>query len=205
MNPRASLRILLAAATLLFGPVVTAVAQEMVRVRGTIDAFDGQMMKVTARDGNKLMIRVAEDARIAAVVGASLVDVKEGAYVGVAAMPQEDGNQRALEVLIFPEALRGVNEGFGPWDLRPQSTMTNATVSAMVSQSDGNTIKLKYKDGEKTIVIPADAPIVTYLPGSKDDLKPGAAIFIFGAPKQADGTLLATRVGVGRGGLVPPM
>lgn len=151
------------------------------------------------------MIKLADNASVVGVVKASLADVKVGSYVGIAGMPQEDGSQRALEVLIFPEAMRGTAEGFLPWDLRPQSAMTNATVAAMVSKADGQTMNLKYKDGEKTIVIAPETPIVTYVPGDRSELKPGVAIFIAGAAKQTDGSLVASRIGVGRDGLVPPM
>ena len=179
--------------------------QQTVRVRGTIEAVDGQTMNVTTRDGTKLMIKIADNVTVAGLVKASMSDIKVGNYVGAAGMPQEDGSQRALEVLIFPEAMRGTAEGFLPWDLRPNSTMTNATVAEVVAKVDGYTMRLKYKDGEKTIVVPPDAPIMAYVPGDKSELKPGAKIFIAGAAKQPDGSLVAARVGVGRDSLTPPM
>jgi hypothetical protein len=197
-----------AAAAPLFAVALVAVAsaqQQTVRVRGTIDAVDGQTMNVTARDGTKLAIKIADNVTVVGVVKASMSDIKVGGYVGAAGMPQEDGSQRALEVLIFPEAMRGTAEGFLPWDLRPNSTMTNATVAEVVAKVDGYTLRLKYKDGEKTVVVPPDAPIVTYLPGDKSELKPGAKIFIAAAAKQPDGSLVAARIGVGRDGLTPPM
>jgi hypothetical protein len=181
-----------------------AFAQETVRVRGTIDAVDGQMMKVTTRDGSKLDVKLADNLAVAGVAQASFADIKEGSYVGIAGMPQEDGSQRALEVLIFPEAMRGTGEGFRPWDLRPSSTMTNAAVDKIVEKVDGRTLTLKYKDGEKTVVVPPDAPIVIYVPGDKSELVAGAKIFIAGAAKQPDGSLVASRIGVGRG-ITPPM
>jgi hypothetical protein len=162
-------------------------------------------MKVTARDGGKLNVKLADNFTVTGIVKASLADIKEGSFVGIAGMPQEDGSQRALEVLIFPEAMRGTAEGFRSWDLRPSSTMTNAAVDKMVQKVDGDMLTLKYKDGEKIIVVPPDAPIVTYVPGDKSELKPGAKIFIAGAAKQPDGSLVATRIGVGRDGLTPPM
>ena len=162
-------------------------------------------MNVTARDGTKLAIKLADNVTVAGIVKASMSDIKVGGYVGATGMPQEDGSQRALEVLIFPEAMRGTAEGFLPWDLRPNSTMTNATVAEVVAKVDSYTMRLKYKDGEKTVVVPSDAPIVTYLPGDKSELKPGAKIFIAGAAKQPDGSLVAARIGVGRDGLTPPM
>lgn len=181
------------------------VAQETVRVRGTIDSVEGQTLKVTTREGSKVEIRLADNLAVAGVIKATLADIKEGSYVGIAGMPQEDGSQRALEVLILPEAMRGTGEGFRPWDLRPSSTMTNATVEKRVEKVDGHTLTLKYKDGEKNVVVPMDVPIVTYLPGDKAELKPGAKIFIFAAAKQPDGSLMAGRIAVGRDGLTPPM
>ena len=119
-------------------------------------------------------------------------------------MPQADGSLSALEVHIFPEAMRGTGEGHYPWDLRPQSTMTNANVDDVVSAVEGNTLTLKYKDGEKKILVPATIPIVTYVPGDTNDLKPGAKVFII-AVKQADGTLQGRAWRVGRDGITPPM
>jgi hypothetical protein len=207
MNRKTRWRLVAAAAPLLaVALVAVASAQpQTVRVRGTIDAVDGQTINVTVRDGTKLAIKLADIVTVAGVVKASMSDIKVGGYVGAAGMPQEDGSQRALEVLIFPEAMRGTAEGFLPWDLRPNSTMTNATVAEVVAKVDGYTLRLKYKDGEKTVVVPSDAPIVTYLPGDKSELKPGAKIFIAGAAKQPDGSLVAARIGVGRDGLTPPM
>ena len=184
---------------------VASAQQQTVRVRGTIDSVDGQTMNVTTRDGTKLAIKIADNVTVVGVVKASMSDIKVGGYVGAAGMPQEDGSQRALEVLIFPEAMRGTAEGFLPWDLRPSSTMTNATVAEVMAKADSSTMRLKYKDGEKTVVVPPDAPIVTYVPGDKSELKRGAKIFIAGAAKQPDGSLVAARIGVGRGGLTPPM
>jgi Domain of unknown function (DUF5666) len=195
-----------AALALAVAIIAIASAQEQpVRVRGTIDGIDGQTMNVTARDGTKLMIKIADNVTVAGIVKASMSDIKPGSYVGIAGMPQEDGSQRALEVLIFPEAMRGTAEGFRPWDLRPSSTMTNATVAEVVAKADVQTMTLKYKDGEKTIIIPPDVPIVAYVPGERSELKAGAKIFIAGAAKQPDGSLVAARIGVGRDGLTPPM
>jgi Domain of unknown function (DUF5666) len=199
---------LVAVAALALAVAIIAIAsaqEQTVRVRGTIDSIDGQTMSVTARDGMKLAIKIADNATVAGVVKASMSDIKPGSYVGIAGMPQEDGSQRALEVLIFPEAMRGTAEGFRPWDLRPNSTMTNATVAEVLTKADAETMTLKYKDGEKTIVVPLDVPIVAYVPGDRSELKVGAKIFIAGAAKQPDGSLVAARIGVGRDGLTPPM
>jgi hypothetical protein len=182
-----------------------ASAQQVIRVRGTVERLEAQTLFVKTREGPSVIIKLADNFGVTGVVAASLADIKPGSYVGAAALPQPDGTQRAIEVLIFPEALRGFGEGFRPWDLVPQSTMTNATVAAIVTRVDGATLTLKYKDGEKTVVVPPEAPVVTFVPAEKSELKPGAKIFIGAATKQTDETLSATRVNVGLGGLTPPM
>jgi len=176
-----------------------------VRVRGEIVAVDGPVMLVKSRDGAELKIRMPDNVSVAGIVPINIADIKPNSYIGVSAMPQPDGSQRALHVHIFPEAMRGVAEGHFPWDVQPQSTMTNATVMDTVAGVDGQTVTVKYKDGEKKIIVPKDAPIVTYVPGSTADLKPGAKIFIIAAVPQPDGTYTAARVNVGKDGLTPPM
>ncbi len=190
---------------LLLAATPMAVAQEQsVRVRGTIDRVEGDTYIVKARGGAELKVKLAQNATVVALTKASLADIKQGDYVGVAGMPQADGSQKALEVHIFPEAMRGTGDGHRGWDLQPSSTMTNGTVEQTAVSSDGQVLTLKYKDGEKKIVVPPDAPIVVYVPGEKSELKPGASIFIAAAVKQPDGTLQAPRVNVGRG-VAPPM
>jgi Domain of unknown function (DUF5666) len=181
-----------------------AVAQDTVRVRGTIETIDGPTYVIKARDGGELKVALADKAQIAAVVKASLADIKQGLFVGVTGMPQADGSQNALEVHIFPEAMRGTGEGHYSWDLRPKSTMTNANVDQVVTAVDGQTLTLKYKDGEKRIFVPADTPIVAYVRGDNNDLKPGARVFI-AAVKQPDGTLQGRAWRIGRDGATPPM
>ena len=183
----------------------TTWAQETMRVRGTIERVEGQMLVVKSRDGAELKVVLSDNATTVGIAKASLSDIKSGTFVGVTAMPQPDGSQKAVEVHIFPEAMRGTGEGHYPWDLRPQSTMTNANVEQMVTGVDGQTLTMKYKDGEKKIIVLADTPIVAFVPGNKSDLKPGARIFIAAAKKQPDGTLQAARVNVGKDGLTPPM
>jgi hypothetical protein len=183
----------------------TTWAQETVRVRGAIERVDGQTLLIKVRDGPELKVVLADDAVVVGIVKASLSDIKPGSFVGVTGMPQADGSQKAVEVHIFPEAMRGTGEGHRPWDLRPQSTMTNANVEQIVAGIDGQTLTLKYKDGEKKIITPPDTPIVTYMPGDKSDLKPGVKIFIAAAQKQPDGSLRAPRVNFGKDGLTPPM
>jgi uncharacterized protein Veg len=179
--------------------------QQTVRVRGTVEALQGQTLVIKARDGAQVKVNMTDNVAVRGIVKMSMADIKQGSYVGVAAMPQPDGSQKAMEVHIFPEQMRGTGEGHRPWDLRPNSTMTNANVERQVTAADGQTLTLKYKDGEKQIIVSPDTPIVTYVPGTKDELKPGAHIFIGAAAKKPDGTLEASAISVGRDGLVPPM
>ena len=144
-----------------------ALAQDTVRVRGAIESIDGSTYLIKARDGAELKVALADKAQIAAVVKASLADIKQGLFVGVTAMPQADGSLSAVEVHIFPEAMRGTGEGHYSWDLRPQSTMTNANIDQVVTAVDGQTLTLKYKDGEKKIFVAADTPIVAYVRGEQ--------------------------------------
>jgi hypothetical protein len=183
----------------------SAFAQERVRVRGTIEKVDGNVLTVKTREGQEVKVKLADNARVLGLDKASIDDVKQGSYVGVSAMPQTDGSQKALHVHIFLEAQRGLAEGFGPWDSRPNSTMTNATVDTLVTGTDGRTLTVKYKDGNKKIVVPPDAPIVKYVPGNKDELKPGAKVMVFAGIKQADGSIETPNISVGLNGLTPPM
>ena len=184
---------------------VSASAQDKpVRVRGTVEQIDGSMMTVKARDGEMLKIKLADDAKVVALVKASIADIKPGSFVGSTAMPEQDGSWKAVEVHIFPEAMRGTGEGDRPYDYKPKSTMTNGTVDASVAKVSGSTMTLKYKEGEKKIDVRPETVIVMYAAGSKDELKPGAKIYIPGAIKQADGSLMTGRVNVGRD-VAPPM
>ena len=191
-------------ASILAAPLAQAQDSPPVRVRGTIERIDGATYVVKARDGAELKVTLADNPQIAGIIKASLSDIKQNSFVGVTAMPQPDGSLNAVEVHIFPESMRGTGEGHYPWDLQPQSTMTNANVEQVVSAVDGRTLTLKYKDGEKKITVLANAPIVTYVPGDKSDIKPGAKVFIV-AVKQADGTLQGRAWRIGRDGLTPPM
>ncbi len=177
-----------------------------VRVRGTVEAVDGPLLTVKSRDGHTMYkVKLADNTAIRDIVKASLSDIKDNSFIGVTGMPQADGTQKAVEIHIFPEALRGTGEGFRPWDLAPNSTMTNATVAQMVKSVNGDEITLKYKEGEKKIIVGPDTVIVTYAPGDKSELKPGAKIFIAAAAKKDDGTLETTAISVGRDGISPPM
>jgi hypothetical protein len=176
-----------------------------VRIRGTIESVDGAMLMIKSREGTDMKVRVTDNVAVFGVAKTEMSEIKPGSYIGVSAMPEPDGSQKALAVHIFPETQRGAAEGFRPWDLRPNSTMTNATVAETVKGTDGQNILVKYKDGEKKVVVPPDTPIVTFVAGDKSELKPGAKIIIFGAVKKDDGMLEANRVNVGRDGITPPM
>ena len=185
-----------------------AIAQDTVRVRGTIERIEGQTFVVRSREGAELKVVLADNGLVVALEKASISDIKPGSFVGVTGMPQADGSQKAIEVHIFPEAMRGTGEGHYPWDLRPQSTMTNASVvniEQTVTEVDGRVLSVKYKDGDKKIIVPANAAIVNYVPSDKSELKPGVKIFISAAKKLPDGTLQAPRFIFGKDGLSPPM
>jgi hypothetical protein len=200
-------RALVAAVTVASVLASAAWAQQppTVRIRGTIESVDGAMLTIKSRDGTEMKVRTTDNVAVTGVAKAAKSDIKPGSYIGVTAMPESDGSQKALAIHVFPEAMRGTGEGFRPWDLRPNSTMTNATVDQKVEANDGDTIVVKYKDGEKKVVVPPDTPIVTFIPGDKSELKAGARIIIMGAVKKDDGTLEASRVNVGRDGIMPPM
>ena len=182
--------------------VVPALAQQSQRVRGTIESTDGSSITVKQAEGPDATVKLADNVQVFGVVPATLADVKAGNYVGVGAMPQPDGSQKAIQVMIFAELQRGTGEGFRPWD-RPGSTMTNGTVDTTVAAVNGQTLTVKYKDGEQKIVVGPDATIRAYVIGDKSELKPGAHIAIVRADKAADGTLSTGRVNVGRDGVVP--
>jgi hypothetical protein len=187
------------------GSMASAQQSPTVRIRGTIEAVDGATLTIKSRDGADLKVRMTDNVAVFGVVKTALSEIKPGSYIGVSALPEPDGTQKALAVHIFPEAQRGAAEGFRPWDLRAGSTMTNATVAETVAGTDGQNILVRYKDGEKKVVVPPETPIVTFVAGDKSEVKPGAKIIIFGAVKKDDGTLEANRVNVGRDGITPPM
>jgi hypothetical protein len=175
-----------------------------IRVIGTIERVDGAVMSIKPVDGgDAVRVDLLAGAAVFGVAKASLAEVKPGAFIGVGAMPQTDGSQRAIQVTIFAESQRGTGEGFRPWDRAPNSTMTNATVAETVAGVDGQTVTVKYKDGEKKIVIPPDATILAYAVGDQSELKPGAHVAILRAKQKPDGSLEADRVNVGRGDVIP--
>jgi hypothetical protein len=190
-------------------PVLTSAARAQqpppVRIRGTIESVDGPMLMIKSREGTDMKVRMTDNVAVFGVAKTELSEIRPGSYIGVSAMPEPDGTQKALAVHIFPESQRGAAEGFRPWDLRAGSTMTNATVAETVSSTDGQNILVKYKDGEKKVVVPPGTPVVTFVAGDKSEVKPGAKIIIFGAVKKDDGVLEANRVNIGRDGITPPM
>jgi hypothetical protein len=187
------------------GSVAWAQQPPPVRIRGTIESVDGATLTIKSREGTDMKVHMTDNVAVFGVAKTEMSEIKQGSYIGVTAMPEPDGTQKAVAVHIFPENQRGAAEGFRPWDQRPGSTMTNATVAETVKGTDGQNILVKYKDGEKKVVVPPDTPIVTFLAGEKSELKPGAKIIIFGAVKKDDGMLEANRVNVGRDGITPPM
>jgi hypothetical protein len=189
----------------LVGSSAWAQQPQTVRIRGTIEAVDGPTLAIKTREGTDVKVRMTDNVAVFGVAKTSLSEIKPGSYIGVSALPEPDGTQKALAVHIFPESQRGAAEGFRPWDLRAGSTMTNATVAETVKGTDGQNILVKYKDGEKKVVVPPETPIVTFVAGDKSEVKAGAKVIIFGAVKKDDGTLEANRVNIGRDGITPPM
>jgi len=201
-SPALSLALLALVSTLALAQTPTAAPTQ--RIRGDVVALDGPNLQVKSRTGEMLTIKLADNYTVTAVVKIGIDKITPGAYVGTATMPQADGTQSALEVLLLPESSRGSNEGHYPWDLQPGSMMTNATVAEVATVERARRMKLTYKDGEQVVFVPENAPIVTFEPGERAMLVPGAHILVTGA-KQPDGTLTANRVVVGKNGLVPPM
>jgi hypothetical protein len=185
--------------------VTRAAETPPVRVRGTIAQVDGNTLTVKTANGAVLSVHLLDKARVVAIVQASLTDIRPGSFIGTTAVPEPGGSLRAVEVHIFPESMRGTGEGHRSWDLGPTSTMTNGTVAQAVEKVEGNTLTIKYKDGEKTVVVKPDTAIVSYVLADRSELKANARIFITAATKNADGTLETDRVNVGRDGLTPPM
>ncbi len=205
LNSWMSRAVVAAFATCIFVSSASAQQTPTVRIRGTIESVDGNTLAIKTREGTDVKVNMTDNVAVFAVVKTSLSEIKEGSYIGVTAMPEPDGTQKAIAVHIFPENQRGAAEGFRPWDARANSTMTNATVAQTVKGTDGQNITVKYKDGEKKVVVPPETPIVTFVASDKSEIKPGSKLIIFGAAKKEDGSLEANRVNVGRDGVTPPM
>jgi hypothetical protein len=185
----------------------TALAQQPPspsRVRGTIEAVEGDVIAVKSRSGEDFKLHMTGDMRVVGIIKISLSDIKVGSFIGATTVPGPDGIQSAIEVHVFPEDMRGTGEGSRPFDLRPNSTMTNATVAESVAGNDGHTLLIKYKDGEKKVVVSPDTPVVTYVPADKSELKAGVKVIAF-MKKLPDGSFETNRVSFGRDGLTPPM
>ena len=186
---------------------IYAIAQQPptpTRVRGAIEAVNGDVLAVKSRGGEDFSLRMTPDIRIVGIIKIALADIKVGSFIGTTTVPGPDGVQNAVEVHVFPEDMRGTGEGSRPYDLRPNSTMTNATVADSVLGNDGHTLMIKYKGGEKKVVVSPETPVVTYVPADKSDLKPGAKVIAF-MKRLPDGSFETNRVSVGRDGLTPPM
>jgi hypothetical protein len=183
----------------------SASAQETVRIRGTIERVEGPVYVVKNREGAEMKLTVSDPGLFVAIVKSTMADIKPGMFVGATGMTQPDGSQKAIEVHIFPESMRGTGEGHYDWDLKPNTKMTNANVEQTVAGVDGPVLSVKYKDGEKKVLVTPETAVVTYVAGSKDDLKPGTRIFVGAAKKQADGSVQTPRITYGKDGLVPPM
>jgi hypothetical protein len=197
----------LAAAAVLAATTLLAIAQQPptpTRVRGAIEKIDGNVLSVKSRSGEDVELHMTGDMRVVGIVKISLADIKLGSFIGTTTVPGPDGRQTAVEVHVFPEDMRGTGEGSRPYDLRPNSTMTNATVAEQVAGNDGKNLLIKYKDGEKIVVVGSDTPVVTYVPGARADLNPGDKIIAF-VKQLPDGSFETNRISVGRNGLTPPM
>lgn len=179
-------------------------AAETVHVRGAIVSLDGSTLTVKTREGPDAAVTLKPGFKVAGITKASVGDIKPGDFVGIASLPAAAGGDAAVEVLVFPPAMKGTGEGSYPWDLKPKSTMTNATVTNAVKGVEGRTLKLSYKGGEKAISIPDGTPIVTFGPATEADLKPGAMVFV-PAQRGDNGALAAGFVAVGTNGVNPPM
>lgn len=191
-------RIFAAAVAVLFA-ATAAFAQQPGRIRGEIEKADGSTLSVKTRAGTMMTVKIADDARVSALNKASLADIKKDSFIGIAGMPQPDGSIEAFSIHLFLPAQRGVvPDRHGPWDARPGSTMTNAYVESSVAEKDGEVLMVKYKDGEKKIIVTPRTMIAAAAPGNKSELKAGASIIIFGWEKQADGSVLAKTLYVGR-------
>ena len=181
-----------------------APANPPVRIRGTVEKLDGNMLTVKARNGQSMTVKLADNYTVMGVAKASVSDVSSGKFIGTTTVGERDGNLIAEEIHIFPENMRGTGEGHYDWDLRPNSKMTNANVASVSSMGKDRVMTVQYKGGEKKVVIPENAVVVAFQPTDKSELKPGAQVFV-NSQKQPDGSLTAPRVNVGLKGQVPPM
>jgi hypothetical protein len=184
--------------------IAQAPANPPVRIRGTVEKLDGQMLTVKSRTGESVTIKMADNFMVVGIAKAGLDDITSGKFIGTTSVGERDGALVALEVHIFPEAMRGTGEGHYAWDLRPDSKMTNANVATVTSMGKDRVMMVQYKGGEKKVIVPADAVVVAFAPADKSEIKPGAQVFL-NTQRQPDGSLAAPRVNVGLNGQIPPM
>src|SRR5882762_10988126 len=196
-------RVLAAASFVSVAMVLPASAQDAVRIRGTVERIEGPVYVVKNRDGAELKLTLTDNPLFVVIIPSKMTDIKQGMFVGSAGMMQADGVQKAIEVHIFPESMRGTGEGHYDWDLLPKSKMTNANVEQAVTCVDGPVLSVKYKDGEKKLVVTPQTVVVTYEMGKREDIQPGTRIFVSAAKKQPDGTLQTPRITYGRNGEGP--
>jgi hypothetical protein len=207
MPPRHSLVRPFLAVAIVTVSTIAAFAQQAPtpsRVRGTIESIDGDLVAVKSRSGEDVKLHMISDVLLVGIIKIGLADIKVGSFIGTTTVAGPEGMPTAVEVHVFPEAMRGTGEGSRPYDLKPNSTMTNATVSESVVGNDGHTLLVKYKDGEKKVLVTPETPVVTYVPADKSDLKVGAKIIAF-VKQLPDGSFETNRISVGRDGLTPPM
>jgi hypothetical protein len=199
----------IAAVGLLVGTSIGYAQEKLVRIRGTIEKVDGNNLEVKSRDGKNLKVVMPDKVRLTAMVKAALSDLTPDTYIGVTAMPDPDGSQRAIAIHIFQPAQRGTGEGHRPWDLQPGSTMTNAAIATTVAGTDGQVVTVRYKDkdkvDEKRVIVTPKTVIVRYVPGDRNELKPGVRVMLNNAKPNPDGSIEAPTVSYGRDGLTPPM
>jgi hypothetical protein len=193
---------LLASALMIAGPSQADDAKPM-RVRGAITAIEGDLLKVHSNRGEDLQVKLTKDTQVRGVTLAQVSEIKPGSYIGSAAVPQADGTLKALEVHVFPPEMAGTGDGHRAFDLGKDSTMTNGSVGDLVT-TNGRSITVNYKGGQKTIVIPDDVPIVNLVPGDRSLLKPGVKV-VLQAQKADDGALNAMSISAGENGVTPPM
>lgn len=184
------------------GVALAQTSSPPLRLRGTVQQASAATLTLKERNGEVIDLALPKELAVSEVYPIALSDIQPGSFIGTAAVPQPDGTQRAIAVTVFPEAARGLGEGHRPFDLQPQSTMTNATVDQVVTGASGRTLQVKYKDGEKTIVVPPEAPIVTFRPADRSLLVPGASVSL--SAQMVDGVPTALRISAGRNGFQLP-
>jgi hypothetical protein len=183
--------------------IATAQSTPPVRLRATVVSYAAPNLVIKERSGKVMSLTMPDETGVVVVIPTDITSIQPGSFIGTAALPRPDGKLEALEVVVFPEAARGSGEGHYPWDLKPDSSMTNATVAELARSSNGRTLILRYKEGEKTVIVPDGVPIVTFRPGDRTLIVPGAKVFI--VADVSDDQFIIRRLMIGRNGLTPPM